>query len=109
MSPNHSPQQEAADKNGIGGARRRAAFLDTVGNLVAGSGMRFDARGIHTLEGVPEPWELYSLAKGHMEAVAVVPEPPATGRADRMVLATARRAPAILRLAGRVTAGRRGG
>ncbi len=78
----------------------------TVRDLVVGSGMRFDARGTHALKGVPEPWQLYSPANSHTKAVAVTPEPPATRRADRVVLATARQAPAILRFAGRLTAGR---
>ncbi|HXK24015.1 MAG TPA: alpha/beta fold hydrolase [Myxococcota bacterium] len=33
----------------------------TVQELVAGSGLRFQDRGSHTLKGVPEPWQLYAL------------------------------------------------
>jgi len=79
----------------------------TVRDLVAGSGMRFDPRGTHELKGVPGPWELYSLSDGRTEAVAVAPEQPATRVVDRAVLATARHAPAILRLAGRLAERRR--
>ena len=32
----------------------------TVRDLVAGSGLRFEDRGEHTLKGVPEPWRLYA-------------------------------------------------
>ena len=34
----------------------------TVRDLVAGSGLKFDDRGTHTLKGVPEEWHLYGLA-----------------------------------------------
>jgi class 3 adenylate cyclase/pimeloyl-ACP methyl ester carboxylesterase len=78
----------------------------TVCDLVAGSGMRFNARGTHELKGVPGPWELYSLADENTAAIAVAPQPPATRPTDRAILAAARRAPALLRLAGRLTAGR---
>jgi len=33
----------------------------TVKDLVVGSGLRFDDRGVHTLRGVPEQWRLYAL------------------------------------------------
>jgi class 3 adenylate cyclase len=78
----------------------------TVSDLVAGSGLRFAARGTHELKGVPGSWELYSLADGDTAAVPVTPQPPATRPSDRAILAAAHRAPALLRLAGRLTAGR---
>jgi class 3 adenylate cyclase/pimeloyl-ACP methyl ester carboxylesterase len=34
----------------------------TVKDLVAGSGLRFDDRGEHTLKGVPDAWQLYAAA-----------------------------------------------
>jgi class 3 adenylate cyclase len=34
----------------------------TVKDLVAGSGLAFEDRGLHTLKGVPEPWHLYAVA-----------------------------------------------
>ncbi len=34
----------------------------TVKDLVAGSGLRFDERGTHTLKGVPGEWRLYAVA-----------------------------------------------
>ena len=34
----------------------------TVKDLVAGSGIVFEDRGMHTLRGVPGEWRLYSVA-----------------------------------------------
>jgi class 3 adenylate cyclase len=34
----------------------------TVRDLTAGSGLRFEDRGTHTLKGIPDEWELYALA-----------------------------------------------
>jgi pimeloyl-ACP methyl ester carboxylesterase len=36
----------------------------TVRDLVAGSGLRFDERGTHTLKGVPGDWKLFAVARG---------------------------------------------
>jgi pimeloyl-ACP methyl ester carboxylesterase len=36
----------------------------TVCDLVAGSGLAFDDRGVHELKGVPTPWQLYAVAVG---------------------------------------------
>jgi class 3 adenylate cyclase len=33
----------------------------TVKDLVLGSALGFDDRGMHTLKGIPEPWHLYAL------------------------------------------------
>ena len=33
----------------------------TVRDLTAGSGLRFEDRGVHTLKGIPEDWQLYAL------------------------------------------------
>jgi class 3 adenylate cyclase len=33
----------------------------TVKDLVAGSGLRFDERGVATLKGVPDEWRLYAV------------------------------------------------
>ena len=33
----------------------------TVKDLVAGSGIRFEDRGDHTLKGVPDEWRLYAV------------------------------------------------
>ena len=36
----------------------------TVKDLVAGSGLSFDDRGVHTLKGVPDQWHLYAVSDG---------------------------------------------
>ena len=36
----------------------------TVKDLVAGSGLSFEDRGLHSLKGVPEEWHLYAVAQG---------------------------------------------
>jgi class 3 adenylate cyclase len=33
----------------------------TVKDLVAGSGIQFSDRGVHTLKGVPDSWQLYAV------------------------------------------------
>jgi class 3 adenylate cyclase len=35
---------------------------NTVKDLVAGSGLQFEDRGLHELKGVPESWRLFSVA-----------------------------------------------
>jgi class 3 adenylate cyclase len=35
----------------------------TVRDLVAGSGLQFEDRGVHTLKGVPGNWSLYAVAR----------------------------------------------
>jgi pimeloyl-ACP methyl ester carboxylesterase len=37
----------------------------TVKDLVVGSPLVFEDRGVHTLKGVPDPWHLYGLANSH--------------------------------------------
>ena len=39
---------------------RRLASTHTVRELVAGSGLRFESRGTHTLKGVPGEWRLFA-------------------------------------------------
>jgi class 3 adenylate cyclase/pimeloyl-ACP methyl ester carboxylesterase len=75
----------------------------TVRDLVAGSGLAFRERGEHELKGVPGKWELFALADSDNDPIQVAPEAPPTQLADRVVLATARRAPGLLRLIGRVS------
>ena len=36
----------------------------TVKDLVAGSGIEFEDRGVHELKGVPGEWRLYSVVNG---------------------------------------------
>ena len=33
----------------------------TVKDLVSGSGIEFEDRGLHTLKGVPEQWQVYAV------------------------------------------------
>jgi class 3 adenylate cyclase len=35
----------------------------TVRDLVAGSGLQFEERGVHSLKGVPGTWPLYAFAR----------------------------------------------
>ena len=57
----------------------------TVKDLVVGSGLRFDARGPHRLKGVPDEWQLYSVAEDaqptnqHPRRVTTTPPPVSTG------------------------------
>ena len=43
----------------------------TVHDLVAGSGLEFDDRGLHALKGIPGEWHLYALLRP--DAVPVAP------------------------------------
>jgi len=36
----------------------------TVKDLVAGAGMRFEERGVHTLKGIPSEWRLFAVERG---------------------------------------------
>ncbi len=36
----------------------------TVRDLVAGSGLRFEDRGLHSLKGAPNQWRLYAVTSG---------------------------------------------
>ncbi len=40
----------------------------TVRDLVAGSGLAFADRGLHTLKGVPGDWHLFAVDRGMMRA-----------------------------------------
>lgn len=77
----------------------------TVRDLVAGSGLELRPRGEHELKGVSGKWELFA-AGGENDPIQVQPESPPTLPADRILLATARRAPGLLRLVGRISARR---
>ena len=82
----------------------------TVRDLVAGSGLRFDDRGLHSLKGVPGEWQLLAVAGG-----PTGDEPPVTMGAgnplapnstlvtmsDRTAIRLARRAPKVARLISR--------
>jgi class 3 adenylate cyclase len=69
--------------------------------LCGGSGLEFAPRLPVELKGVPGAWTLYS-AKGADGEMLLPDEDKPLRRGDRAVLATARRAPRLLRAAGRV-------
>ena len=83
----------------------------TVRDLVAGSGLRFDDRGLYSLKGVPGEWQLLAVVRG-----PIGDEPPATmgggdplapnstlvTMRDRTAIRLARRAPGVARLISRV-------
>jgi class 3 adenylate cyclase/pimeloyl-ACP methyl ester carboxylesterase len=73
----------------------------TVKDLVVGSGLEFKPCGSHELKGVPGSWELFALADGRTPTVPVAPEQAPVRPSDRIILAAARRAPGLLRFAGR--------
>jgi class 3 adenylate cyclase len=74
----------------------------TVRDLIGGSGLRLDSRGAHELKGVNEMWELFAVMSEDVKAVTIPHERSRLRPVDRVALATARRAPKILRSANRV-------
>jgi pimeloyl-ACP methyl ester carboxylesterase len=81
----------------------------TVRDLVVGSGLGFDDRGVHQLKGVPGEWQLLAVRRegppaGSPEATLVaLPTPaPVMRRSDRAIAAVARRAPVLIRALNRV-------
>lgn len=71
----HTGESELIDKN-VGGiavhvgsrvmahAGANEVFVSsTVKDLVAGSGLRFESRGVHVLKGVPGKWRLYAVKR----------------------------------------------
>ncbi len=80
----------------------------TVRDLVAGSGLRFADRGLHSLKGLPGEWQLLAVAGGHdAPTVAIGPGNPLAPNStlvtssDRTALRLARRAPGVARLISR--------
>jgi class 3 adenylate cyclase/pimeloyl-ACP methyl ester carboxylesterase len=67
----------------------------TVADLVAGSELRFDSRGLRELKGVPGQWEILAAAKD-VAAPTAPAEPPRPRLGDRVIVAAARRAPRLL-------------
>jgi class 3 adenylate cyclase len=72
----------------------------TVCDLVAGSGLAFASRGTHELKGVPGRWEVFAAGTQPQAPSALAPAAPT--RADRAVVALARRSPRTLRVANRL-------
>jgi class 3 adenylate cyclase/pimeloyl-ACP methyl ester carboxylesterase len=79
----------------------------TVRDLIGGSGLQLKSMGIHQLKGVAEEWELFSVVGQDETAAAIAEEPSAMRAGDRLILATARRAPRLLRGLNRIETSRR--
>jgi len=77
----------------------------TVKNIVAGSGIDFTDRGVHSLKGVPGDWELLA-ATGSTTLPSVPAEPPKPRLSDRLIVTAARRMPRVLTAANRMDAAR---
>jgi class 3 adenylate cyclase len=74
----------------------------TVRDLVTGSGIALQSRGERELKGVPGSWELFAVGS----ETTPLPAPDQTRdlrTSDRLVLLAARRAPALLRAANRIS------
>ena len=56
----HIPHQ--ATGSGPLAGPREVLVSDTVRDLVPGSGMRFEERGVHTLKGVLGKWRLFAVS-----------------------------------------------
>jgi class 3 adenylate cyclase len=92
-------------------ARGREILVSrTVRDLVVGSGIAFEERGVHALKGVPGDWSLLAVVPAEMaqqspEVLLSQVETPgpreAQHRGDRVVAVVARRAPSVLRAATR--------
>jgi class 3 adenylate cyclase/pimeloyl-ACP methyl ester carboxylesterase len=65
----------------------------TVHDLVLGSGIKFSDRGHHLLKGVPGEWPVFAVADVASPPVLIDDRTPSV--ADRALLATGRRAPAL--------------
>jgi pimeloyl-ACP methyl ester carboxylesterase len=83
----------------------------TVRDLVIGSGIGFDDRGLHELKGVPGEWRLLAVrsegappGSDEAELVALPTPAPTMRRSDRVMARVARRAPAIIRAMARASA-----
>ena len=75
----------------------------TVKELVLGSGIRFDDRGLHTLKGLAEPWRVFAVA-GSSPRTGVEAPAAHMKAGDRVVVRLARRAPRTMRALGRFSA-----
>jgi class 3 adenylate cyclase len=74
----------------------------TVRDLVAGSGLTFASRGEHELRGVSGTWELFAVTHAGEQPEDLPQEQSMQTSMDKVVLQTARRAPALLRAAVRL-------
>ena len=74
----------------------------TVRDLVAGSGLTFASRGVHHLKGVSGTWELFAMTQSSEQPEDLPHEESMQTPIDKMVLQTARTAPAFVRAAVRL-------
>lgn len=74
----------------------------TVRDLVAGSGLTFESRDEHQLKGVSGTWELFAVTHAGEQAQDLPEEESMQTASDKMVLQTARTAPAFVRAAVRL-------
>lgn len=74
----------------------------TVHDLVAGSGLTFVSKGEHELKGIPGSWELFAVADAGEQPENLLQEGSMQTPMDKMVLQTARTAPAFVRAAVRL-------
>jgi len=74
----------------------------TVHDLVGGSGLTFASRGEHDLKGIPGRWELYAVTQAGDQPEDLPLEESMQTSMDKMVLQTARTAPAFVRAAVRL-------
>ena len=74
----------------------------TVRDLVAGSGLTFASRGEHRLKGISGSWELFVVTHVRERPRNLPPEESMQTSMDKMVLQTARTAPAFVRAAVRL-------
>ena len=74
----------------------------TVRDLVAGSGLTFASRGEHRLKGISGSWELFVVTHVRERPRDLPPEESMQTSMDKMVLQTARTAPAFVRAAVRL-------
>jgi class 3 adenylate cyclase len=74
----------------------------TVHDLVAGSGLTFVSKGGHELKGISGSWELFAVADAGEQPENLLQEESMQTPIDKMVLQTARTAPAFVRAAVRL-------
>ena len=71
----------------------------TVNDLVAGSGLTFASCGEHELKGIPGSWELFAVTHAGEQPENVAQQESMQTPMDKMVLQSARTAPAFVRAA----------
>jgi hypothetical protein len=74
----------------------------TVHDLVAGSGLALASRGEHQLKGVSGTWELFAVIDAGAQPSDLPQEQSMQTPMDKIVLQTARMAPALVRAAARL-------